>query len=697
MSAPIATGSSFLVHSIARGRQINGTIENLMFGEYAIAWNSDHVDGRQLIFVNTFDRFGTDPGLETLALYHYGADWLYNTDLINLEALSDGRFLIQSRDETPDPTYESGQLGIYDPSRGLTGPLVADISGRQLDAIRTDTGGFILPFRFSYAFDYDSISVTVFDGSAGLVGRAAIDDGGFAGHSPRFFRVLPDGGYVVYWNTDDYVNEDGDFYQQFSATAEPVTGRMPISWDDLASVDDAEEIALAVRDALATGGAVHVRPVEGGVDGQAALYLDVYGADGVQRDFGIVRLEAFGVPGDGLTRTVTQAEITEGGHYLVRATYTDTSTGERGAIISLFALDGTHVGEEIRFPSLPAGAQGVAHILHDVLPLPDGGFLAATELRVTFEGNVIETALYLSRYDASGQRDGSSVRISDNMTDGTRDRFTEMTLVDGGQVVVLFSRTDATSGEPDILARAFELDFASATGIGDALSNEIGAQAFDGLQGNDTVSYADATDRVLVDLATDLGAAPFARFFGSGAAEGDTFTAIESAFGGAFADNLRGNAERNHLVGGAVSDRLYGRAGDDRLDGGTGSDALYGNLGADVLTGGGSADEGRRDRFIYFSAADSGVGREARDLITDFIVGEDRIEISRLDADATRVLRQEFTFIGDAPFSSTPGELGYRHEEGSTIVQADLDGDGTPDFEIELLGTMDLSLAEFLL
>ncbi|KNG92918.1 calcium-binding protein [Pseudaestuariivita atlantica] len=228
----------------------------------------------------------------------------------------------------------------------------------------------------------------------------------------------------------------------------------------------------------------------------------------------------------------------------------------------------------------------------------------------------------------------------------------------------------------------------------DTLSGGEGINQLDGQGGDDTVLYTWATGRVLLDFQTDVSSAGFARFYDNGASQGDTYANIEHAVGGDFADNLRGDGADNRLEGGGVSDRLYGRAGNDTLDGGAGADAIYGNLGADIMTGGPGAV---RDRFIYFQANESGVGPGNRDIITDFTPGEDRIELSRIDADISQGFKQRFDFIGDAAFSNTAGELRFEQQGGITVVQADRDGDGVADFEIELTGTLTLTATDFLI
>lgn len=149
----------------------------------------------------------------------------------------------------------------------------------------------------------------------------------------------------------------------------------------------------------------------------------------------------------------------------------------------------------------------------------------------------------------------------------------------------------------------------------------------------------------------------------------------------------------DHLVGGA-GEGLYGHAGNDIMGGEGGVDALYGGVGANRMTGGtGPA----RDRFIYFNIAESGIGTGNRDVIPDFASGEDRIGISRFDADVAQGFRQSFDFLSDAAFSNTAGKVRYTAAGGVTLVQADTNGDGMADFEIEFTGEKTLQTGDFLL
>lgn len=247
---------------------------------------------------------------------------------------------------------------------------------------------------------------------------------------------------------------------------------------------------------------------------------------------------------------------------------------------------------------------------------------------------------------------------------------------------------DGTSGD-DVINGFEDDDTLNGLDGNDLLNGGLGGDAMDGGAGIDTATYADATGRVIADLQNQSAGYIF------GEAIGDSYVSVENLIGSDFNDQLRGDSGSNVLTSGRFSDRLYGRAGDDFLYAEIGGDALYGGTGVDVMTGG---DDNQRDRFIYFNTNESGVGSGNRDIITDFTSGEDRIEISRFDANSVGGGGNDvFDFIADAAFSNTAGELRYEKSGGITVVQADMDGDGISDFEIELTGEMDLIAADFLL
>ncbi len=158
--------------------------------------------------------------------------------------------------------------------------------------------------------------------------------------------------------------------------------------------------------------------------------------------------------------------------------------------------------------------------------------------------------------------------------------------------------------------------------------------------------------------------------------------------GGGGNDRLAGATGNDTLLGGGGRDRLDAGDGDDELDGGNGQDTLIGGNGRDLLTGG-IAD----DFFVFNDAGESGLGSSA-DRIQDFGNGVDLIDLRGIDANTSTGADDAFVFIGTSAFSGTAGELNYTP---SGRLSGDIDGDGTADFSIVLVGAPGLSAGDFLL
>lgn len=158
----------------------------------------------------------------------------------------------------------------------------------------------------------------------------------------------------------------------------------------------------------------------------------------------------------------------------------------------------------------------------------------------------------------------------------------------------------------------------------------------------------------------------------------------------------------NWTLGGAAgNDRLTGGAGNDNLDGGAGSDVLNGGAGNDVIRGGTSGDVLTGglgfDTFVFASVGESANGNPDR--ITDFIAGQDMLDLGLIDASTRSAGNQAFSFIGLAAFSHTAGELRYEVSGGNTWLLGDTNGDGQADMRIVLEGVTSLPLdpAQFLI
>ncbi|MBW8728166.1 MAG: calcium-binding protein [Inquilinus limosus] len=200
-------------------------------------------------------------------------------------------------------------------------------------------------------------------------------------------------------------------------------------------------------------------------------------------------------------------------------------------------------------------------------------------------------------------------------------------------------------------------DFLSGGNGNDILRGGAGMDVLDGGSGIDTVTYTENEVGVTVNLATGIGI--------GGNAQGDSYQNIENVNGSTANDTIIGNAAAN---------------------------ALNGWAGKDTLTGGGGAD-----RFVFSSPAHSVVGSNA-DRITDFSHAQgDKIDLSGIDSNTNVVGDQAFTFVGNALYSGTAGELRFASIGGVTTIAGDRNGDGTSDFHVTLTGSFTLLAGDFVL
>ena len=72
-------------------------------------------------------------------------------------------------------------------------------------------------------------------------------------------------------------------------------------------------------------------------------------------------------------------------------------------------------------------------------------------------------------------------------------------------------------------------------------------------------------------------------------------------------------------------------------------------------------------------------------MITDFD-GNDRIDLSAIDARSGTAGNQAFTFLGTSAFTGTAGQLHYSQVGGNTLVSGDTNGDQVADFAVQLSG-----------
>lgn len=205
----------------------------------------------------------------------------------------------------------------------------------------------------------------------------------------------------------------------------------------------------------------------------------------------------------------------------------------------------------------------------------------------------------------------------------------------------------------------------SGNGLSNVLYAGKGANVLNGGSGFDTVSYQSGqagTTGVSVSLATTLAQA-------TGGSGSDTLVSIEHLVGSAYADNLTGSAVANALNGGAGNDRLTGGLGQDRLTGGAGNDI-----------------------FDFNAVGESGLTSTTRDIVNDFVSGQDRIDLSTIDANTATSINNAFTqLIASTATFSAAGQLRFF----GGVLYGNTDADSAAEFAIQLTGVSAVSSADF--
>ena len=213
-------------------------------------------------------------------------------------------------------------------------------------------------------------------------------------------------------------------------------------------------------------------------------------------------------------------------------------------------------------------------------------------------------------------------------------------IMDGGLALVGGAATDDLAGTNG-------LDVLTGGGGADTLTGGAGADTFRYLAASDSTAAASDTitdfqagvDRI--DLtALNPSSVSIARMAGGGTvvfAETpggafQTFVAGASLNGGDFVFNggfgvfVIGSEGADVIQGTAVPDPLTGNGGDDVITGGAGADAIAGGAGRDV--------------FRYTSRGDSNQ-TTGFDNLYDFTSGEDRIDLTLLNASSISILRTD--------------------------------------------------------
>ncbi|WP_417208481.1 calcium-binding protein [Antarctobacter sp.] len=346
-----------------------------------------------------------------------------------------------------------------------------------------------------------------------------------------------------------------------------------------------------------------------------------------------------------------------------------TERADEGVDTVSTALDDFHLPDHVEVLVLATGVQrAFGNALNNQIYMHFGGT----------EGQILDGG---AGQDTMQGGFGDDVYIVDNALD------TVIEGVGGGDDEVRASVTfdlqaEAAGVERLTLTGTARID-GQGTGEANVMQGNGGANRLEGRDGSDSLFGGGGDDTLDGGTGND-------RLRGDGGDGGD-----DTLIGGTGNDRLIGQGGNDVLSGGEGDDTLDGGSGGDDLAGGDGSDVLRGGDGEDDLSGGtgldfltGGVDA---DCFKFASIGDAGLGAD-RDQILDFEKGLDLIDLSEVAAGT-------LDFRGTGAFAPS-GNAELRLLEtptGSTIVQIDVDGNGTVDAEIRVANVAGLTAGDFIL
>jgi Ca2+-binding RTX toxin-like protein len=759
MTTVVKVGPEILVNTAVRGSQRVQQVTALENGNFVVTWEdySTGIGGttgdssRSAIKTQVFTTQGDKIGSEILvntATVNYQMD-------PKITALANGGFVVTWKDNslgvggaTGDSDGWAVKAQVFTPAGDKTGSeilvnttTVGNEENQKITAL--SNGGFVVTWNGANPGDrsFAAINAQLFDAAGNKTGSEILVN--TATESIQEFPQITDlanGGFVVTWTdwSQGVGGATGDSSERavkaqvFTAAGDKIGSEILVntatqslqSGQRITGLTNGGFVVTWVDDSRGIGGAT-------GDSDDWAIKAQVFTAAGAKTGSEI------------LVNTATQgtqanAQITSlaNGGFVV--TWTDYNEDDVKA--QVFTAAGARIGSEILVNTATASSQQ----LPEITALPNGGFLVAwvdlSEGVGGATGDNSSWAVKARMFSAAGDRIGSEFLVNtavlnsqgspqtavlgDNSFvvtwrdssggvggatgerpgEGIKAQVFEITDHPTGVTITGTAQADTIDavftppGEPNPTEQADTIfglgssDTIHGLGGDDKLNGGTGADAMHGGAGDDTyiVNHAGDTTIESAGQGTDLVAA-FVDFTLSDDVEALVLKGSSDidGIGNGLDNRLTGNTEANTLAGLVGNDILLGDDGDDRLLGGGGDDVLIGGAGKDVMFGGAGVD-----RYLFQATSDSMVGAE-RDVIKDFLVGADKIDLVQIDANTGAADDQAFTFIGAGEFTGQAGELRATTAGDNTMIAGDVDGNGGADFQILLSGQITLQATDF--
>jgi Ca2+-binding RTX toxin-like protein len=225
-------------------------------------------------------------------------------------------------------------------------------------------------------------------------------------------------------------------------------------------------------------------------------------------------------------------------------------------------------------------------------------------------------------------------------------------------------------------------------GTGNSLDNTLtgnsGANILTGGGGNDTLNGGAGDDTLVGGTGNDQMVGGTGNDIYVVDAAGDTVTElagqgtdlVQAGISFTLGDNIENltltGTSAIHGTGNSLANVIKGNSGANTLNGGAGNDRISGDAGNDTLTGGAG-----NDIFVFSTAVHATTNRDS---ITDFTLGQDKIELSRsvfavLPGESS-LLSQYFNASATGMATDDNDYILYNTTSGALLYDADGNGQG---------------------
>lgn len=585
MATPVKSGSEITLATVPGDSLSIADMDVSASGSYTVAYSASPKAGPT--GVNVFTSTVTIKDKQSGGTSPINGEQNDGQSASALTYLQDGSYIVTWDDDNQAGLDSdlTGVIGQHFTADGTPlGPafLVNDIEDgyqQYSDVIELSGGGFVVVWSDARAGGRYELYGQIYDqGGVPSGGNILLTSEAEAGHWTPQCSALPDGGFVVSWES------------LASGSIDP--------WDVNAQVFDAngQSVSGALTTRNQNQGAQRDQQIAVLADGRFVLTWTDETQIGQDKSADAVRAQIFNADGtysgnEFQINTTTQtfqgassvAALAQGGFVVVFASTSFDENGDAvGSVLGqCFKADGRKDGAEFivsgpmtgyaPMPEVAAFADG-RFVVSWVVPTANGGSSAVSQIFDPRGAAVILTG--------GSQADGLvGTRFDDNI----RGQSNNDTLMGG-------DGNDTLRGDDG----------------NDRLDGGKGADSLIGGKGNDTY-VVDATDHI-----TEVSNSGTDRVESSTISlDLNAFTAIEQAkLTGSAALDLTGNASANLLIGNGGTNVLAGKGGNDTLTGGAGADAfVFGGKvqnGADIITDFAAQDVIRLDDAVFTGFAATG-------------------------------------------------------------------------------------------